>query len=236
MIFIGTHHKTGTTLFLNVFYEVSQLLGLKFSLCGQSRLPPDTQIWFQEHSRIRVNAFTEIEGVHVIRHPLEVICSGYRYHLVCRESWCISTAIDGTSPVNYNFEGLSYQQKLRTLSTRDGILFEMKHRSFPVIMDMYNWNYADRRFLNVKLEDVMAEFDREFSKIFAFLGFDPSECLPIARRHDTKRLSRDQVASMEHVTNKMGELPWTHYFSDNAMLEQFSATFPDDLLPRLGYP
>lgn len=244
MIYIGTHHKTGTVLFEKVFREIASSYSLAYYQGAQRYLPPTTQVWFMELSKIHTEDFTEIGGIHVIRHPLEVICSGYRYHLVCQEPWCISTAytplqrkadVSATCPILYNFNGLSYQQKLSSLPEREGLLFEMNGRSFHTIMDMYNWDYGDNRFLNVKLEDVDNDYDGTFSRIFSFLGLDPSECLPIVRRYDLKRIAHEQVELNLHVTNKSGGWTWKKYFSDSSMLDEFHRTFPDDLITKLGY-
>src|SRR5207244_8251072 len=112
MIFIGTHHKSGTILFWRIFRDVAVAFSLEVYPGIQRKLPPTTQIWFMEHSKIFPEDFTEITGIHVIRHPFDLICSGYRYHLVCNEAWCVSTAVSRAAGVHYDFDGLSYQQKL----------------------------------------------------------------------------------------------------------------------------
>ena len=235
MIFVGTHHKTGTILFQSVFWGVSQHLGLRFYSGWQANLPPATDLWFMEHSRIDPERLDRVKGIHVIRHPLEVICSAYRWHLMCNEPWCVSTEHAMANGVRYNFDGLTYQQKLRSLSPRDGILFELRGRSYHAISDMYEWNYDDNRFMNVRLEEVSASFDDTFSRIFSFLGLDVGQCVPIAAFHDLRRFTPERLEQTAHITNKNRDLPWQRYFSDDAMLDEFRKTFPADVMARLGY-
>ena len=236
MIFVGTHHKTGSVLFYNVFSGIAKALSLHFYSGPQSKLPPGAQIWFSEHSLLYARDFTEITGLHVIRHPLEVICSAYRYHLVCKELWCIENR-PSRFVRHLDLGGLTYQERLRSLPLREGILFEMRGASFATIMDMYRWNYADERFLNVKLEDTAADFDATFARIFSFLGVDEEECLPLAIRHDVGRTAPEQLELMPHVTNKSRRsVTWPEYFSDGEMLDVFRLAFPADLLQKLNYP
>jgi len=231
MIFVGTHHKTGTVLFGSVFKAVANELGLDFYTGSQRRLPAKTQVWFNEHSWIDRSAFAAIVGIHVVRHPLEVVCSAYRYHLGDGGAWFASQE----SGERFNLNGQSYKQTLATLSARDGTLFEMMHFSFETIMDMYNWDYNDSRFLNVRLEDVRRDFDGTFSRIFAFVGLEPAECLPIAQRFDANRMDQHRINSMAHITNKGGDQTWQNYFSDREMIKTFNQSFPRNLLPKLGY-
>jgi len=83
---IGTHHKTGTVLTRNVFRDLGERLGLRFFSGWQHQLPEAADIWFMEYSRINPDDFPAIRGLHVIRHPLNIIFSGYRYHQICNEA------------------------------------------------------------------------------------------------------------------------------------------------------
>jgi hypothetical protein len=111
----------------------------------------------------------------------------------------------------------------------------MNHHSYSTIMDMYNWDYQDTRFLNVKLENVIDDFDKSLTHIFSFLGLDPSECLPVAQRYDLKRPESARIALMRHATNANDNLSWRDYFCDDDAMDQFRKRFPEDLLPKLGY-
>ena len=235
MIFIGTHHKTGTILFQSVFTDISHILGLRMFVGRQQRLPPDTGIWFMPHSRISPDELPGLKGVHVVRHPHNVIKSAYRYHKTCQESWAIDiNARTGADGINYNFDGLSYQQHLNLVNEHDGLLVEMRGRSFNALMDAYAWDYADRRFLNVRLEDITTDFDGCFRAIFEWLELPVQTCLDIARCHDLARMTPEAIVANLHITDKrrrgasIDEL-------DPALLDQFSKLYPADLISRLGY-
>ena len=61
----------------------------------------------------------------------------------------------GADRINYNFNGLSYQNKLKSLNTEDSVNFEIEGRSYNTILDMYNCKFNDYNFcLNVKLEEI----------------------------------------------------------------------------------
>jgi hypothetical protein len=238
MIFVGAHHKTGSSLFRKIFSDVARKLGLSYFCGSQADLPPETDIWCNEYSLIDARALLVVRGVHVIRHPLEVIASGYRWHLICQEKWCV-TADTKVPPgdLSYNFEGQSYQEKLRTLSEPEGISFEMKGRSLHSIKAMYAWAHRrDPRFLTIRYEDVAANFDGSLARVFTFVGLDPVRCLPIAARHDLNRLRREDVEALRHVTNKKGGMTWQRHFSNPAILRAFREIFPQDVFQKLGYP
>ncbi|MEA2936464.1 MAG: hypothetical protein QOD74_3110 [Variibacter sp.] len=234
MLFVGTHHKTGTQLLLRVCRDIGAELGLKFFEGWQRDLPADTDIWFMLHSRVDATAIPNLRGAHLVRHPLNLLCSGYRYHRECTERWCISTEhATGADGIRYDFEGLTYQQKLNSVPTQEGIRIEMRGRSYNAIMDMYAWDYANPDLRTWQFEEVMSDFDGAMSEILTFLGL-PESMLDVARRHDVKRMSlatRDQNA---HVTDKDGTLSWERYFTPE-LLEEFRAMYPPDLFARLGY-
>jgi hypothetical protein len=235
MIFVGTHHKTGSLLFKNVFRDVSRAFGLTFYDGSQEQLDPRTDVWFMEHSRIDAAALADVKGVHVVRHPLSVIYSGYKYHMVCREKWCVdpsvATVADG---IFYGFDGLSYQEKLKGISEPDGLRFEMEGRSYHAIMDMYRWDYGDNRFMTVKYEDIVTRFDDVFGGVFEFLGLPVRSSLRLAARHDINRLSPRRIRGSRHITDKSRAFDYRSRFSPD-LLEAFAAIYPSDVLERLGY-
>jgi hypothetical protein len=235
MIFVGTHHKTGSLLFKKVFRDVSAAFGLTFYEGWQDQVGPETDVWFMEHSRIDAAALDDVKGVHVVRHPLSVIYSGYKYHKACREKWCIdpsvATVADG---IFYRFDGLSYQEKLNAISESEGIRLEMEGRSYHAIMDMYRWDYGDSRFLSVKYEDIVTRFDDVFGRVFEFLGLPVRSSLRLAARHDINRLSPRQIRDSRHITDKSRAFDYRLRFSPD-LLEAFAAIYPSDLLERLGY-
>jgi hypothetical protein len=235
VIFVGTHHKTGSVLFADVFRHLSAKLGLTYFAGWQRDLDPVTDIWFMEHSRIDADALDDVRGVHVIRHPLNVVYSGYKYHKICDEGWCVDPAIPTVADgIRYDFDGMSYQQRLNAYGESDGLVMEMRGRSYNAIMDMYRWNYDDPRFLTVKFEDLARSYDETFRRIFEFLGLPVEAALRIAARHDLNRLSEREVGKLKHVTDKSRSVDHTSRFPPDLM-RAFAAMYPEDLFARLGY-
>ena len=235
MIFVGTHHKTGTKLFQNIFFEVSKLLGLQYFSGWQANLPAGTDVWFMGHSRIDFDPTYKIRGIHVVRHPLNIILSGYRYHRICKENWAIKPgAKTGADGVCYDFQGMSYQQKLNSLSESDGIKHEMRGRSYNAIMDVYRWNYEDSRFLNLRFEDIVEDFDGQMSRAFAWLGLPVDRCLEVAQQHDLMRMSTETIHGNPHVTDK-GRFGNRIIQLSPELSKEFDSIYPADILDRLGY-
>ena len=73
MVIIGSYHKTGSALFRNIWDNYSKDKEIKF--CNN---------FFRKSE-------DEIKGtkcVVIIRHPMEIIMSGVRYHQTTGEKWC----------------------------------------------------------------------------------------------------------------------------------------------------
>ena len=88
-LLFATHHKTGTVLFLeireilNEYWRIKrinkQAIEMGHFRCESSRvLNKDRKTRFKFH-RVLV--------IHSIRHPLDIILSGYNYHKQSNESW-----------------------------------------------------------------------------------------------------------------------------------------------------
>ena len=242
---VGTHHKTGTVLMYKVFRDVSLAFGFDFFGGRQEDLPRGTEVWFEDHSRIEPEALDRsVLGVHVVRHPYELCASAYRYHLVCREEWCLRPGysdpeISDRPEFRSLFgSGRSYQEILRSLPPSEGLAFEIC-RSRSNIRDMADWDYSDPRFLECRLEDFSEDFDRSIRRVFEHLELldqGEAEILRIAAAHDLSRWSAQERKKAAHVTNKSQR---HRTFDDVFEAKHFQLVrelFPEDLLSRLGYP
>jgi hypothetical protein len=109
----------------------------------------------------------------------------------------------------------------------------MLGRSYNAIMDAYRFDYFNPAIATVRMEDISADFDAAFTKIFEWLGLPAEVCLPLARVHDLSRKGRVEVMAMAHVTNKTLEAATPKLPAAAQAL--FEETFPADLLARLGY-
>lgn len=228
---IAAHHKTGSTLLKNIFNRISKYTFLKMIKDEQNELKGKEVFWFQDHSRINVKTLgRDYLGVHMIRNPYAVIYSGYRYHKKCNEFWCLTPREE--------LQGKSYQEYLNDLSEEEGIIFEMKNTSYKTIMEMYNWNYNDKNFINVHLESIMENYDKVILNIFKHLGFRHSFsffCLKLVQIYDISRMSDATIQQNHHITNKKRNTKLYKDHFKKSHYELFSELFPDDLFIKLGY-
>lgn len=226
MIVVATHHKTGTVLMNEIFGQVCRIKGWKFFYGRQEDLPEDADLFFQDHSRIDPEALPAgFKGIHVIRHPMEVVVSGYRYHHKTCETWC-----SGIERVR--FGEMTHQGYLKTLSQSEGITFEMVETGYRTINEMYDWDYEDDRFLNLHLEAFAECYEDTLRQAFAFLGFeeDAIRMFLAAAKAYNKRGSNHA-----HITNKTEVLHTYEDYFEPYHYTLFQLLFPDDLFERLGY-
>ena len=81
MILIGTHHKSGTVLMKRIFTNFCDAEGLTFFYGNQNQLKNNSKVFHQDHSYFNTESLpSDFKGIHIIRHPLEIIVSGYRFH------------------------------------------------------------------------------------------------------------------------------------------------------------
>jgi hypothetical protein len=115
----------------------------------------------------------------MIRDPRDIWVSGHLYHRHCQEEWCINTDMDPTPPiawpkVDHSFahwpedwkrrylerlNGKSYQRNLLERSMVEGLDFELEGYTGCTLAAMREWRLNGADALDVKLEDVMADFD-----------------------------------------------------------------------------
>lgn len=228
---IAVHHKTGTSLLYKIFNNISQKFLLKLYYGKQNKLPSNTVFWMEDHSRFDFESINlEIIGIHIIRHPYSVIFSGYNYHKSCKEEWCLK-------PME-KYQGKSYQEQLNSLNEEDGILLEMQSIGYRTIMDMYKWNYDDKRFLELKFENLINDFDNSILDIFRYMEIREifhRPLLKLVQRYNLKNVSKKQLMKNDHVTNKaLSEKPYLNSFKERHY-STFRSLFPEDVFEKLGY-
>jgi len=230
-----THHKTGHHLCGNIAQAFSKKLHLNYyDLSRASEVPIDADVIVYESSaEVNQSVVYKFEswggdlkiqnlnfrGVHVIRHPYEIISSGYRWHQIIDRPW-VHAEWKGT--------GKSYKEHLQS---GDGIAFEMKNRSRGVIMNIYEFPFSDKRFLTVKLEEFEQDYDLTIARIARHLGLPEKVVIktsaPFNLHAMTKfpaYVTRKKLGKSSHVT-----LFKPHHY------KLFRELFPADLLGRLGY-
>jgi len=256
-LIVFSYHKSGTSLFLHVMTKVSQRLGLTlvnhYGLVRWLELEPD--IILLPHSLLRGALDRPYRAIRLIRDPRDIWVSGYLYHLRCEEDWCRNTDMDFTPPiqwpqVDYSFahwpedwkrhylerlSGRSYQQNLVDRPLADGLAFELDFYTGCTLAAMREWKLNQAGALDIKLEDVMADFDGTMLRIFDHFGFtaDQSQAaLEAASTEDIRRMDHAAIAERPQIYSRAIS-KWRDVLSADqiARFEEHHG----DLIRELGY-
>ena len=255
-VFLITYHKVATVLIRKVMMEVAEKIGWRYTstMVVAEDIPKKTDMLHVIHGIGTKDFFSSgKKGIRIIRDPRDVIVSGFLYHQRCSEKWCINSdftnpshpfpqvpwpldGLDLATKESYvaSLDGLSYQEKIRSLDRERGLVFEMDGFAKITIDEMISWEQQDS-VLTIKMEDLIGDFDGQFEKIFRWLEIEDeyiASCLEIAVAHDMNRMGDEQIASNPHIsTGKLRK--WEEYFTPNvskAYQERFA-----DAHKKLGY-
>ena len=253
--FILTYHKVATVLCRKVLMESTERIGWRYNseMGVAQEIASKTDLLHVIHGTTTDSFLDSGMGVRIIRDPRDVIVSGFLYHQRCSELWCINS--DFSKPgyhhpqvplplahrdleIREDFAsrlgGVSYQEKIRGLGQDEGLIFEMDGFARITIDEMVSWKERDN-VTTIRMEDLVADFDESFEKLFRCLGFPERSipiCMEIARGHDMNRMGADQIASNPHIsTGKLRK--WEQYFTSQVK-EAYEERFADAHL-KLGY-
>jgi hypothetical protein len=252
-----SYHKSGTSLFLHVMTKISQRLGLTLvNHYGRvDRLDPEPDIILLPHSVLRAPLDRPYRAIRLIRDPRDIWVSGYLYHQRCDEEWCRNTNLVPASPVTWpqvdysvvhwpeawkrryldRLEGKSYQQNLLDRSVQDGLDFELAGYTGCTLATMREWKLNKADALDVKLEDVMADFDAAMLRIFAHFDFNAEQrqaALEVARSEDVHRMDDAAMAERPQIHSRTIS-KWRDVLSAT-QVARFEACY-GDLIHKLGY-
>jgi hypothetical protein len=224
---VFSYHKTGTTMLLRVMQKICAQFGLRLqNIYGLARaIDPNADIVLLPHSLLEVIPAPPFRAIRVVRDPRDIWVSSYLYHLRTREEWCTNTNFDPSPPilyprVDYSFQhrseewkrawlvrlgGKSYQRNLRELKRDDGLKFELDGYTDCTLAAMRDWCLIGQEVLNVKLEDIMRDFDGWMRTIFCHLRFSDVECriaIGLAAEQDIRRMSDEDVEANEFVHSR----------------------------------
>lgn len=235
LIVVCTHHKTGSVWMANIFRALKTHEKLHLHYKSQAELPPNSDIFLQDHSRVDLKALQSrfsargVRAVHVIRDPRDVIISGCFYHVKTVEKWANNPKKE--------YGGKTYRQAIGALPTDfDKLVFEMDHTGGKTIRDMLAWNYDQKDVcFEARYEDLIV--DRElkiFKPMMQFLGYE-GDRLETALKY-VRELSLFGGAAgsdpADHIRSGEGR-QWVNQFTPE-LKAAFKQRFPD-ALQRLGY-
>jgi hypothetical protein len=227
---VGTFHKSGTVLMLNILRAVAREFGLRVALPASQIAPDAWQIFFHPHSLFTPETMAvPHRGVVVIRDPRDVIISGAHYHCksdATRDGWLYQA--------QSSFGGLSYHQAILSQPTEEARLtFEMRHFGRRTLTAMSTWVSPPETFIRVRFEDLVVDRElREFRRMFDWLGFDKAQTVRALAIAEGQSLFSGKVSDVHVRSGRPAQ--WREHFTPD-LHRHFRSLF-GDLPERLGYP
>jgi hypothetical protein len=171
-----SHHKCATHWLRTYLIRVAQLNGRSFSHTNFGAQLPDTtaDIVFFGNATYKFIFEHGLSGCHVIRNPLNLIVSAYYSHLE-------------THPSSSGWPQLVPQRKLlKSVGKEEGMFLtltflersDIDSRWIGPLLALRQWNYANRRFTTLKMEDMVARPEYFLRPILSCLKEDGDVLLP----------------------------------------------------------
>lgn len=253
------HHKAATKWMLNIIDGVCDKANLRHQ---QFHSPKEFDYEAEKYiTEKKINFFSytnanweyikniQCRGFHIIRDPRDIMVSAYYSHLYSHS--------DDHWP-----ELSEHRLKLNSLPKEEGLLCSMNFTAqlptdgvdLNLIDSMYNWNYTQSNILEIKYENLIQKQDREFRRIFKYLGlhernkfieyFSHSDhyrmsAIYLKQLIDENSFSKLSGGRKKGIENKYNHyrkgLPgdWKDHFSESHK-EYFKNNF-GDLLMKLKY-
>ena len=234
-IVVCTNHKTGTMLFAAIFKKYSNAKKIQFIRALHNQSPHSVNkilntnknnCLFYDHcfqfNNTKFPPDFQFKGIHIYRHPHEIIMSGVRYHQKTDESWCAKRKLHNQS--------ITYQQKIKQLGIDEKIIFETENCAKSTINDIYNFiNSNNLYFINIKLEDINLHTEEIATKIANHLELDTKVFVKIFCNLVSGK------KNSAHVTNKTSNIyTFQQHFKD-IHYQRFKELFPQDIMTKLKY-
>ena len=214
----GSFHKTGTVLIRAVFAAYNRAL-------PRARR---VRVRFETHfDRVPRDDALALPCVVMIRHPMERVCSGVRYHATTTERWA--------NLPQHALGGATYREKTNELlkvSSSAAVAFEMRNSAANTIRAMRDSVLRYGGHENVVFVQLEALYSaRGIARSCARI------CAAVPRL-DRGRLRRAMRAALRvpyHRTHPINEHTFPRLFRPEHYA-LFEALFPADTLRVLGYP
>jgi hypothetical protein len=235
LIVVCTHHKTGSVWMANIFRAIKRHDKLHLHAKAQADLPPHTDIFLQDHSKVDLKALQArfpkrpVRAVHVIRDPRDVIISGCFYHVKTVEKWANNPKKE--------YGGKSYRQAISALPTdHDKLVFEMDHAGGKTIREMLAWDYGQKELcFEARYEELIVDRElKRFTPMMEFLGFEGERLQTALKFVSELSLFGGAAGSdpADHIRSGEGR-QWVNVFTPE-LKDAFRQRFPE-ALQRLGY-
>lgn len=234
-ILVGTHHKSGTVLFAQVFREAAKTEGVpryksvvNGSACSKLFTEHQTVgVCIDEHvsmATLRAYVHPGVRLVHAVRDPLEMCVSSYQYNLHSTEPWL-------HIPRSY-LGNRTLQRYFQSLPREDGVRMECR-RSMDELVEMaviYNATRGSAWAHTVRLEDTGRDYDGSMRAMFDFLGSGSATpaLVKLASHHDLSRVKADES---EHVSSAGEKGP----LRDSLLADAALGPFLGSLRALIGY-
>ncbi len=207
------------------------------------------------HSLLGFRPSRPARAVRIVRDPRDIWVSSYLYHRRTSEGWCVNTDLDPRPPITYprvdfsmlhrperwkrawlaRLDNRSYQQNLLDRDQANGLAFELAGYTACTLDIMRAWRSPVPLMLQVKLEDIVANFDPQMRTIFTHFGFTGTEhdtAMEIAATQDITRMDDDAIAANLHIHSRQLS-KWRQTLS--AQQIQSFESLHGDLIRNLGY-
>ena len=195
----------------------------------------------------------------VIRHPKEVIISGYLYHKKCNEPWAIKKGLnyyddwlnknhfipeilDKNKELitnSYFSKDKPYQEILNSLEQNDGIKYEMNNVAKNTLMGMHEYKYYNNsNVLIIKFEDLIFNLKNQIINIFKFLEIENEQMMERfwSKAKQTNLLVLKKKKKIpEHVTNNNVKNDRYKDYWNKTIDDCFYKIYPKDILSKFNY-
>jgi hypothetical protein len=224
------HHRCGTVWFHRILRLVGDRLELNYHRGQQSDLPKTADLFFQDHSNIDKASLPPFLGSHIRRDPRDLIVSAYHYHRWSKEPWL--------HVPREKLGGRTYQEELHSLNPEDGLIFEMERSSHHNITMMLTWDYRDDRIFEIAYEDLIADEEAIFHRLFKhyqFQGEDHRTAVETALSQSFKRVAKRTIGDVKEGSHMRSGAAgqWRDVFTPRH-IAHFKKLFGEGL-DELGY-
>jgi hypothetical protein len=236
MIYFLNDHKTG----FSISKKIAEIIG---------------NVEIRTFIRFWDDCDPENKYIVFIRHPYEIITSGYRYHKICKEDWVIENKnmfwwwiinhfTEESIEKNKNIiefanfsRNRSYQEILKSLNEEDGIEYEMNNVGYMTVMGLYEYpHYNKKNVMVVKMEDLKNDIFNTTGKMLDFLRININiDSLKKIKDLDLNNMDTKKLEKDPHITNKENlDFVYKKIWTDK-LYKKAEIIFPGDLLEKLGY-